>query len=280
MKEKNRKSKKPSPLLIALGILAVCIAPGLDQRMIVRRYTEDAAAVTHPVRIVLVTDLHSCQYGTDEQDLVDAIDELAPDLLMLGGDIFDDTLPDDNTEAFLSGISGRYPVYYVTGNHEYWAGNAAYAKKMEILAKYRITRLAGAAETVTINGETLTICGVDDPETAYIDASRGFDEQLAEAAAAQEGYRILLSHRPERFAEYVECGFDMALCGHAHGGQWRIPGILNGLWAPDQGFFPTLAGGRYEQDGTVMIVSRGLARESTKVPRIYDRPELVVVDLT
>ena len=44
------------------------------------------------------------------------------------------------------------------------------------------------------------------------------------------------------------------LAGHAHGGQWRIPGILNGLWAPNQGLFPAYAGGRYAQGGTVMIV--------------------------
>ena len=62
-------------------------------------------------------------------------------------------------------------------------------------------------------------------------------------------------------------------------GQWRIPGIRNGLWAPNQGLFPAYAGGRYELDGTVMIVSRGLARESTRVPRFYNRPELVMIEL-
>ena len=56
-------------------------------------------------------------------------------------------------------------------------------------------------------------------------------------------------------------------------------GALNGLYAPNQGLFPAYAGGRYEQNGTVMIVSRGLARESTRVPRWYNRPELVIIDL-
>ena len=73
--------------------------------------------------------------------------------------------------------------------------------------------------------------------------------------------------------------FDLVLCGHAHGGQWRIPGLLNGLYAPHQGVFPDYAGGRYDSEDMTMIVSRGLSRETTMVPRIFNRPELVVIDL-
>ena len=58
-----------------------------------------------------------------------------------------------------------------------------------------------------------------------------------------------------------------------------VPGILNGVWAPDQGLFPAWAGGLYSRNNTMMIVSRGLARESTRVPRWYNRPELVTIDL-
>ncbi|MBR3629890.1 MAG: metallophosphoesterase, partial [Oscillospiraceae bacterium] len=191
-----------------------------------------------------------------------------------------DVLPDDNTETFLAGISGRYPVYYVTGNHEYWAGADAFSHKMEILSHYAITRLAGTSETLNINGNTLYIAGVDDPETYTVDARHGFEEQLAEVKPDGTLFSILLSHRPERMDDYAQSGFDLALCGHAHGGQWRIPGILNGLYAPDQGLFPAYAGGYYDQDSTVMIVSRGLARESTRVPRIYNPPELVIVTVS
>ena len=59
----------------------------------------------------------------------------------------------------------------------------------------------------------------------------------------------------------------------------RIPGLLNGLYAPNQGWFPEHAGGRYQVAGTTLIVSRGLARESTRLPRIFNRPELVIITL-
>ena len=88
-----------------------------------------------------------------------------------------------------------------------------------------------------------------------------------------------MTHRPERVSDYAGSGFDLVLAGHAHGGQWRLPGLINGVLAPNQGMFPTYAGGRYEIGGATLIVSRGLARESTRVPRLFNRPELVVVDI-
>ena len=77
---------------------------------------------------------------------------------------------------------------------------------------------------------------------------------------------------------YASLGFDLTLCGHAHGGQVRLPGIVNGLYAPHQGFFPEFAGGEYEIDGRRIIVSRGLMID--ELPRIFNPPELLVVKVT
>ena len=101
----------------------------------------------------------------------------------------------------------------------------------------------------------------------------------ADEMSDRQYFSVLLSHRPELVELYQEHDFDLVLCGHAHGGQWRIPEILNGLYAPNQGVFPKYAGGRYDFENQTMIVSRGLARESTLAPRIFNRPELVIVDI-
>ncbi|MDE5792514.1 MAG: metallophosphoesterase, partial [Oscillospiraceae bacterium] len=119
-------------------------------------------------------------------------------------------------------------------------------------------------------------CGVEDPVSSNF--NKQF-KQIQELLKNNNNYKILLSHRPELFEDYVTANFDLVLAGHAHGGQWRIPVILNGLYAPDQGLFPKFAGGFYQKENTTMIVSRGLARESTRIPRIYNQPELVVIDL-
>ena len=92
--------------------------------------------------------------------------------------------------------------------------------------------------------------------------------------------KILLSHRPERTEYYEQYDFDLVLTGHAHAGQIRIPFINRGLWAPSQGFLPKYVSGPYElKNGSTMIVSRGLARESTPLPRFFNHPEIVVIDI-
>ncbi len=280
------KHKKQMLVSLAL-LLLLLILPGFYNELKVVRYELAVEGMTRPVRIALVTDLHSCAYGEGQETLLNAIDAQGPDVILLGGDIFDDGLPNDNAAAFLRAIGAQYPCYYVTGNHEYWQGKAGFAEQMAILADCGIVRLSGERVTVEIDGTLIDICGVDDPYawSNQIDpmenSENSFREQVAWVAGlpGRGQYTILLTHRPELLDFYSQYDFDLVLAGHAHGGQWRIPGVLNGLFAPSQGFFPTYAGGEYRKNGTVMIVSRGLARESTRVPRFYNRPELVMIEL-
>jgi predicted MPP superfamily phosphohydrolase len=98
------------------------------------------------------------------------------------------------------------------------------------------------------------------------------------SASAQAPYKVLLSHRPERTKTYEAYNFDLIVCGHAHGGQWRIPFTKMGVHAPDQGQFPRFVDGLYELgNGSNMIVSRGLARERMPYPRFFNHPEIVVI---
>ena len=88
---------------------------------------------------------------------------------------------------------------------------------------------------------------------------------------------MLLSQRPERTECYRDSGFDLVVSGHAHGGQVRLPGMINGLFAPHQGAFPDYAGGLYALGSTTLVVSRGLCRNL--LPRVFNPPELVALDL-
>ena len=150
----------------------------------------------------------------------------------------------------------------------------------EYLKNSGVTVLRGNTQSVELNGNKIVVHGIDDPEMmTFSMVFTETQEQLNEVGknVNPDYYNILLSHRPEYIPEYMEYGFDLTLSGHAHGGQIRIPYLLNGLFAPNQGFFPKFAGGKYDLDGKTAIVSRGLSKENTKLPRIFNPPELVFI---
>ncbi|HHT19963.1 MAG TPA: metallophosphoesterase [Tissierellia bacterium] len=237
--------------------------------------------VTYPIkrpelsgrRIALVCDLHSCDYGEQGRELLDAIDEQAPDLVLLGGDIVDDVLPQAGAEVVLDYLGAHYPTYYVSGNHEYWSGRIDQIKQM--IQDKAITVLEGDSQLIKLGDATIRLSGIDDPE---VGESEMIEQFLAVSDITGPEYHILLAHRPELIYRYLSGDFDLILSGHAHGGQWRIPYLLNGLIAPNQGLFPKYAGGRYDFEVRTMIVSRGLARETTIVPRLFNPPELVIIE--
>ncbi len=269
---------------MGIGIAAVLLAffaCGLYNGLQVTQYTAASPKIEQPLRIVLLSDMHSCYYGEDARELVSAVKKQQPDLVLLCGDIFDDGLPDDHAEALVKALGGRYPCYYVTGNHEYWSGSKAYKRKMDILAANHVERLDNEAVTVNVRGTELNLCGMNDPEACDVGEAFTVSTVLEDISRISYNgkYTILLSHRPELFESYCEYPFDLVLAGHAHGGQWRLPFLTNGVYAPNQGLFPKWAAGMFGTGEPRMIVSRGLSKESTRIPRFCNRPELVVIDL-
>ena len=136
-------------------------------------------------------------------------------------------------------------------------------------------------DVLEINGQRISLCGVPDPYAMINEDAPDTEVQLAQTMALTEAgtFTVLMAHRPELSDKYAAAGFDLVVSGHAHGGQVRIPGLLNGLYAPNQGLFPSYAGGEYRIGEMTLVVSRGLARESTRLPRVFNRPELVIIEL-
>lgn len=230
--------------------------------------------------VALISDYHSCYYGKNASKIMKMLEKENPDVVMLAGDIFDGKKRQKNAKNFLDTIGEAYPCYYVTGNHEFWSEEAD--TMIEYVESAGITVLRGETVTTNINGNEINVCGIDDPEVDLYDKdSMSFVSQLSDCreACANGRYSILLFHRPERVFNYKDYGFDLVLSGHAHGGQWRIPGILPGVYAPNQGIFPTFTSGKYKFDDTILIVSRGLAKGTTPVPRIFNHPEIVFVKI-
>lgn len=132
------------------------------------------------------------------------------------------------------------------------------------------------ADILHIRKETILIGGIDDP--TYL-GGNAVKRQAENIPFSPEQYSVLLSHRPELTDLFTSTSVDLVVSGHAHGGQVRIPYLLdNGLIAPNQGFFPKYTSGAHHLTGqTTLIISRGLAKESTRIPRIFNNPEIVSV---
>lgn len=269
MTKKDKPTKKYIFLKI-LGALAAVffILSAISFPLRTVRYTLVSRKVTKKVRIVQISDLHSCSYGKNMKNLINAVDAAEPDIIVLTGDIFDNRTDNKNSDTLLKAIAQKYPCYYVSGNHEYW-GNMwdTLSRRAESLG---VTVLQ--SENVDIDG--ITICGAS--------AKSDIDDSVKVCAdnADADSFNVLLAHFPEKIDFYRSFGkFDLVLSGHAHGGQWRLPPFINGLYAPGQGLFPKYAGGRYDFDDTTFIVSRGLSRTMEHFPRIFNNPELVVIDI-
>lgn len=235
------------------------------------------------IRIVLISDLHNHIYGDSNKKLIEKIKKEHPDIIALAGDIGDDVTPIEGTKLLLDGLKGVAPMYYVAGNHEYWSNDIKNIKS--VFKYYGVEILENQSMELNIKDINISISGVEDPfslvyDEKYLNSKKYRYKDLMEKVKDidENRYNILLAHRPEEIDLYREYNFDMVLSGHAHGGQVRIPFLLKGLYAPDQGFFPKYAGGIYKYNDLYHIVSRGLSF-NVKLPRIYNPPEIVVIDI-
>ena len=277
-------AKKRAACVLLLCAAGVGIA-GLQCGLTVRTYTVQTEKLPagKRLRVVMLSDLHSYIYGEDQMPLLERVADLQPDLIALCGDIVDDKRTQRGAWMLLRQIAAIAPCCYVSGNHEYWS-----ADPEDIFSRIEncgIRVLRDSAQPLTVNGVRLTVTGLDDPARtgdrqphSYGDSDvyRQTIETLS-PPSSDDSLHILLAHRPEFMEDYARYPFDLVLCGHAHGGQWRIPHLLNGLIAPNQGFFPKYAGGRYDFDQTTGIVGRGLLIDWK--PRVFNPPEIVTVDL-
>ncbi|MHB8064697.1 MAG: metallophosphoesterase [Ruminiclostridium sp.] len=274
--------KRKLIILICIGLFIVLLFWAFYNGLVVKKYiiTTDKLKMEESVRIVLITDLHSHIYGEKQTKLVSLIRKQKPDIIALVGDIADDVVPIEGTKQFLEGIRGSAPIYYVSGNHEFWSKDINNIK--DIIRKYGVTILENSYEQIKIKNSNIIIGGVDDPDVVRYEKP-DFDwqgEMYKTFSELQDkpGFKILLAHRPELIEIYKENSFDLVLSGHSHGGQVRIPFILNGLFAPNQGWFPKYAGGEYKHASLTHIVSRGLSY-NPRLPRVFNPPEVVVIDI-
>ena len=92
-----------------------------SNRFVVRHYFLRDQRIKKPVKAVVLADLHNKRYGKENERLLQAIDEIRPDMILIAGDILT-AKPKASLETavdLLTKLAGKYPIYYGNGNHEH-----------------------------------------------------------------------------------------------------------------------------------------------------------------
>ncbi len=267
--------KKFIAITAFLSAFLIAVPFACNEKLAETKYTVNSDKISSPVKIAFLSDVHNTLYGRDMSELIGSVDRFMPDIVIFGGDLFDSQWEEANSQLLAKSLAKKYPCYYALGNHEFKYGAQDRVRNGAPSLGLNLLTLENNISDMDIKGNRIRIIGID---------GTFFDDQYKRAcdAVSDDVFSIFVYHYPEEFPEVSKKGFDLTLSGHAHGGQWRFPPLLpNGVFSPGEGFFPKYTSGVYIENGSEMIVSRGLQRcpRDLVIPRIFNRPEVVFITL-
>ena len=276
-------------LLSLLVITAVVSIVVCSSYIKTTQYYVALDGIEKPVRIAIVADTHGKIFGKDNNLLYKKVRTQAPDVIVLLGDLFPKEYKKsdkDDVIQFTQSMQDIAQVFFAMGNHE---KNYSAQYGDDWIDEIRNTGAIVFEEEckdIVLNGNTIRIGSSMGHGYLF---GRTKEEYYASTEYAvlteleNSPYpTILLAHMPDTIA-FVEARrkwhIDLALCAHTHGGVIRIPG-KGGLYAPMQGWWPKFDYGEYQlNDQMRMIITSGLSGHD-KVPRIFNLPEICVIDIT
>lgn len=182
------------------------------------------------------------------EDLVARTNAMQPDLIAITGDLVDGTVEQLGPLLEpLSRLRARHGVYFVTGNHEYFSGAAAWVEHLGTLG---VRVLRNERVSIERDGAALDLAGIDDPTGGNFLPDHGPD--LARAVAGRDPTRLLLllAHQPRQVDDAADHGVALQLSGHTHGGQIFPFNLLVPLQQP-------YVAGLHRHRNTAIYVSRG-----------------------
>lgn len=221
--------------------------------------------------IVQLTDIHVGPFIRRKliDRLVEQANALAPDLLVITGDLVDGSVAQlGESVAGLAALRARFGTFFVTGNHDYGSGDRAW---VEFLETHGIPSLRNRRVAIGDGGGTIDLLGVDDWGSARRRGG-GYDLDAALAGRDPDRASVLLAHQPTNFEVAAAQGIDLQISGHTHGGQiFPMTHLVGTRYPYDRGLF---------QHGDASIyVSRGCGFWGPPA-RVGSPPELATIILT
>lgn len=273
---KKKKIRKWPFVLLALVLAFAGILYDSSARIVAEEYVLEFDGLPENFdgfRIVQLSDLHEKVFGDGNSYLVSKVSEQRPDIITITGDMVDEAGLENYITNLVSELSQIAPVYYVTGNHE-WATRDIEAI-FDAVEEGGGTVLRNEYTILRRDGQEIVLAGIDDPNGPY---DMKTPAELAAEVESETGdaFSLLLAHRNTPDV-YSGLGFDLTLCGHAHGGIVRLP-LIGALFGTDHRLFPDYTEGVYQIDGGYMLVSRGLG-SGLPIPRFLNNPHIPVIVL-
>jgi len=242
-------------------------------------YFDDLPEHLEGLRILQISDLHANNPVEVHFDIWAHVEREDFDIAVITGDIIlgltwnhDGPLLElEPHREHLAALAHRVPTFFVEGNHE----AHHYRQIRQFMEEVGIVFLHNDVELLEINGGVIEIIGTADYST--LTRRIGFDDFDVLFATPSDNFQLVLMHQPQLFDRTKASGINMALAGHTHGGQLRLP-FLPTIYAPQQGFLPRYGAGFYYHNDAVLYVSRGIG--TTYFPiRFWNRPEIAVFEL-
>lgn len=250
-------------LILAVAVDAFLIEPNWIEVTRYRARTLSPSFMGAALKIAQLSDLHTNSVGFRERRLLALLDAEQPDLIVVTGDTVTRGDDPEATRELLARLHAPLGVWVVRGNWENWR---PYRNERAFYASAGVNFLLNEARPVR---EGVWLVGLDDPSSGTPDL------EAALRGVPLDAFTIAVFHAPAYFDDRVALRCPLALAGHTHGGQVRLP-FVRPLWLPrGSGRFLE---GWYEQGSSRMYVSRGVGTSMLPV-RFFCRPELAIITL-
>lgn len=238
-------------------------------------------------KIILLSDLHNCAYGTGNEKLLKAIKDEKPDMILIAGDMLigNKNASSEIARNFVTKLPQICDTYYANGNHEqrmkenedrYGTVYQEYRKELLeagiIYLENEKAELQWEDRGIEIHGLEIPNCGYEKFHKVVL-PENCIEDCLGMADTSK--YQILIAHNPIFMDEYMDWGADLVVSGHFHGGVARIPG-WRGVITPQGELFPKYSGEMTEIGDATAVVSKGIGLHTIKV-RFLNPAEVVVL---
>ena len=208
------------------------------------------------LKILHLSDIHQGPYihRKDVEELVNRAAPLAPDLVLVTGDICDHMPEYLDTLKIIETLAPPHGIFASLGNHEHFRG---LQQVFRSFSRSNIALLVNEGLTLNIGGQLLYIAGADDPlYLRGLDAYqklRGYVEKSCDGAPAN-AFHILMSHRSQALDYAASLGMELILSGHTHGFQIGQGGrSLFDTWMPERYIW-----GHYKREDSQLYTSAGV----------------------